>query len=91
MKDYAKQILIDMLEIYSPSGEEEELSNFILDKTKEFGFFAEKDPLNAPLETNVEGIYLCGGATGPIDISESVIQAIAASGKASQPRWFDGA
>ena len=36
----------------------------------------------APLETNVEGIYLCGGATRPIDISESVIQASAASLKA---------
>jgi heterodisulfide reductase subunit A-like polyferredoxin len=30
----------------------------------------------------VEGIYLCGGATGPIDISESVVQATAASMKA---------
>lgn len=46
------------------------------------GFFKEKDPLEAPLETNVPGIYLCGGATGPIDISESVVQACAASMKA---------
>jgi heterodisulfide reductase subunit A-like polyferredoxin len=36
----------------------------------------------APLETEVGGIYLCGGATGPIDISESVVQATAASMKA---------
>jgi len=48
----------------------------------EYGFFKEKDPLMNPLETNVEGIYLCGGATSPIDISESVIQAFAASLKA---------
>jgi len=47
-----------------------------------FGFFREKDPLMSPLETKVEGIYLCGGATGPIDISESVVQANAASMKA---------
>ena len=46
------------------------------------GFFKEKDPLLTPLETNVEGIYVCGGATGPIDISESVVQASAASMKA---------
>jgi heterodisulfide reductase subunit A len=46
------------------------------------GFFKEKDPLTAPLETNVPGIFLCGGATGPIDISESVVQACAASMKA---------
>jgi heterodisulfide reductase subunit A len=48
----------------------------------ENGFFRERDPLLAPLETNVEGIFLCGGATGPIDISESVVQATAASMKA---------
>jgi heterodisulfide reductase subunit A len=46
------------------------------------GYFKEKDPLLAPLETDVEGIYLCGGATGPIDIAESVAQATAASMKA---------
>jgi heterodisulfide reductase subunit A len=48
----------------------------------EYGFFRECDPLLAPLETNVEGIFLCGGATGPIDISESVVQATAAGMKA---------
>lgn len=46
------------------------------------GYFKERDPLSAPLETGVAGIYLCGGATGPIDISESVVQACAASMKA---------
>jgi heterodisulfide reductase subunit A len=43
------------------------------------GFFKEKDPLLAPLETGTEGIYVCGGAIGPVDISESVVQGIAAS------------
>ncbi|GAB4253049.1 MAG: hypothetical protein Kow00122_10890 [Thermoleophilia bacterium] len=52
----------------------------------ENGFFAEPDPLNAPLETAVPGIYLCGGATGPIDISESVVQSTAAAMKAVQKR-----
>jgi len=41
-------------------------------------FFKEPDPINNPLGTNIPGIYLCGGSTGPIDISESVTQAIAA-------------
>lgn len=53
--------------------------NIDLDK---FGFFKEENPLTAPLETKVKGIYLCGGATGPIDISESVVQATAAAMKA---------
>ncbi|MCK4986367.1 MAG: CoB--CoM heterodisulfide reductase iron-sulfur subunit A family protein, partial [Desulfobacterales bacterium] len=51
-------------------------------KLDELGYFKEKDPLLSPLETEVEGIYLCGGATGPIDIAESVAQATAASMKA---------
>jgi heterodisulfide reductase subunit A len=38
--------------------------------------------LLSPLETRVEGVYLCGGATGPIDIAESVVQATAAAMKA---------
>jgi heterodisulfide reductase subunit A len=51
-------------------------------KLDELGYFKEKDPLLAPLDTEVEGIYLCGGATGPIDIAESVAQATAAAMKA---------
>ena len=51
-------------------------------KLDKLGYFKEKDALRSPLETAVEGIYLCGGATGPIDIAESVAQATAASMKA---------
>lgn len=46
------------------------------------GFFKIPDELNAPLETSMPGIYACGGALGPNDISEAVTQAIAASMKA---------
>lgn len=51
-------------------------------KLDALGYFKEKDPLLSPLETEVDGIYLCGGATGPIDIAESVAQATAASMRA---------
>lgn len=51
-------------------------------KLDDLGYFKEKDPLLSPLETNVDGIYLCGGATGPIDIAESVAQATAAAMRA---------
>jgi heterodisulfide reductase subunit A len=50
------------------------------------GFFKEPEPLKNPLDTQVPGVYLCGGATGPIDISESVVQATAASMKAVAKR-----
>ncbi len=42
-------------------------------------FIKTRDPLLAPLESTVQGIFICGGALGPGDISEAVTQAIAAS------------
>jgi heterodisulfide reductase subunit A len=65
-----------------PNDRNKRLGKVLKIKLNHLGFFEEKDPLTAPLETDVEGIYLCGGATGPIDISESVVQACAASMKA---------
>jgi heterodisulfide reductase subunit A len=65
-----------------PSDRNKRLAKVLRIELDHLGFFKEKDPLMAPLETHVEGIYLCGGATGPIDIAESVVQAGAASMKA---------
>jgi len=65
-----------------PNDRNRRLAKVLGVELNEHGFFKEKEALLAPLETSVEGIYLCGGATGPIDISESVIQASAASLKA---------
>lgn len=65
-----------------PNDRNERLAKVLRIELDELGFFKEKDPLVSPLETAVEGIYLCGGATGPIDISESVVQACAAGMKA---------
>jgi heterodisulfide reductase subunit A len=65
-----------------PSERNKRLAKVLKIQLDRLGYFEEKDPLMAPLETEVEGIYLCGGATGPIDISESVVQATAASMKA---------
>ncbi|MFX0062042.1 MAG: hydrogenase iron-sulfur subunit [Candidatus Hermodarchaeota archaeon] len=48
----------------------------------EYGFFKEKDPISAPLETTVEGIYVCGCSSGPKDIPDSVAQASGAASKA---------
>jgi len=65
-----------------PSERNKRLAKALKIELDDLGFFQERDALTAPLETNVEGIYLCGGATGPIDISESVVQAEAAVMKA---------
>jgi len=65
-----------------PSDRNARLAKALDIETDHLGFFKENDPLLAPLETRVEGIYVCGGALGPIDISESVVQAGAAGMKA---------
>jgi heterodisulfide reductase subunit A len=67
-----------------PNDRNKKLAKVLKIKLNDLGFYEEKDPLTAPLETDVGGIYLCGGATGPIDISESVVQACAAAMKAIQ-------
>jgi heterodisulfide reductase subunit A len=47
------------------------------------GFFLERHPELAPVETAVEGIFLAGTAQGPKDIVDTVAQASAAAAKAS--------
>ena len=93
-KGEVTELNVDLLVLSTalvPGTRNKRLSKALRIELDEHGFFRERDPVNAPLETTVAGIYLCGGATGPQDISESVVQAIAASQKASQPRWSDEA
>jgi heterodisulfide reductase subunit A len=88
-----KDLDIDILVLstgLSASPRNKKLAKVLKIELDENGFFKESDPVNEPLRTNVDGIFLCGGATGPIDISESVVQAEAASLLASSPRWSDG-
>jgi heterodisulfide reductase subunit A len=45
------------------------------------GFFLELHPKLAPLQTNIEGVFLCGCAQGPKNLADTIAQA---SGAASQ-------
>ena len=47
------------------------------------GFFTERHPKLAPLDTSIDGIYLCGACQGPKDIPESITQAMGAASRAS--------
>lgn len=47
-------------------------------------FIKEKHPKIRPVTTDVEGIYVCGTAQGPKDITDCVSQANAASSKVSE-------
>lgn len=47
-------------------------------------FIKEKHPKIKPVNTDVEGIYVCGTAQGPKDITDSVSQANAAAAKTAE-------
>ncbi len=53
------------------------------------GFFLERHPELAPVETAVEGVFLAGTVQGPKDIVDSVAQASATAAKAAVLLAFD--
>ncbi len=63
MDDYPIKLLTSMLEIRSPSGQEEELSNFLLTELKRVGFNSRKDDVGNVIGEFGEGsptVLLCG-------------------------------
>jgi len=48
------------------------------------GFFMERHPELGPVETVVDGVFVCGSAVGAKAISDSLSEAAAAAGKAGQ-------
>ena len=53
------------------------------------GFFLERHPELAPVETAIEGVFLAGTVQGPKDIVDTVAQASAAAAKASVVLAYD--
>jgi len=49
------------------------------------GFLMELHPKLAPIDTNMDGIYICGACQGPKDIQETVTQALGAVARATAP------
>jgi heterodisulfide reductase subunit A len=49
------------------------------------GFFLEAHPKMRPVDFSYDGIFLCGTAHGPKNVSESVSQALAAAARAAIP------
>ncbi len=67
-----------------PHRDNRKLGNVLNLKLDEFGFFADKDSITAPVETDTPGIYVCGSCHGPRDIPESVTEASATAAKAAE-------
>jgi heterodisulfide reductase subunit A2 len=51
-------------------------------KLDPFSFVYQDDPLTSPAKTSIEGVFVAGTATGPMDIPDSILSAGAASSEA---------
>lgn len=67
-----------------PRAANKELAGIIGLELDEYGFFKPKDPLFAPVDTNVKGVFICGYCQSPRDIPESVAQASGAAARAAE-------
>ncbi len=86
LESYGKRMKLfaDLLVLscgFTPSNGARELAEVLNINLRQDGFFVAAHPKLAPIETNVNGIFLCGAAQGPVYIAEAVNQAIAASSK----------
>jgi heterodisulfide reductase subunit A len=57
----------------------ESLAKILRIEKDSYNFLTEKHPKLAPVDTKIDGIYLCGCAQGPKDIPDSVAQARASA------------
>jgi len=75
--------LVVLTSALTPQKDVEELARTLNLSLSSDNFFAESHPKLAPLDTKLDGIYLCGGCLGPKDIPESITQAMAVSSRAA--------
>jgi len=68
-----------------PRADNEEISKMLKVSLDEFGFFLEAHLKLRPVEFAMDGIYICGSAKWPTDLSEGISQAYAAASKAAGP------
>jgi heterodisulfide reductase subunit A len=67
-----------------PSAENKKLAETIGVELDEYGFFKINNPLTAPVDSNIPGIYACGCCQSPKDIPESVMQASGAAARSAE-------
>ncbi len=67
-----------------PSPKNRTLAEALGIETDEYGFFKVRDSLLAPIDTQVDGIFVCGYSQSPKDIPEAVSQASGAAARAAE-------
>ena len=78
----------DMLVLTTPliPGEDnKDISKMLKVSLDEFGFFLEAHLKLRPVEFAMDGIYICGSARWPTDVTEGISQAYAVASKAAGP------
>jgi len=68
-----------------PAEDNQNISKMLKVSLDEFGFFLEAHLKLRPVEFAMDGVYICGSARWPTDVSEGVSQAYAAASKAAGP------
>jgi heterodisulfide reductase subunit A len=68
-----------------PGEDNQDISKMLKVSLDEFGFLLEAHLKLRPVEFAMDGIYICGSARWPTDVTEGVSQAYAAASKAAGP------
>jgi heterodisulfide reductase subunit A len=76
--------MVILSEAVVPAAESRSLAEILGIKTDTRGFFLPKDRCGDPISSRKDGIYLCGCATGPKDITDSIAEASGAAVRAAQ-------
>jgi heterodisulfide reductase subunit A len=82
------EIPCDMLVLSTPlipAEDNQNISKMLKVSLDEFGFLLEAHLKLRPVEFAMDGIYICGSARWPTDVTEGVSQAYAAASKAAGP------
>jgi heterodisulfide reductase subunit A len=74
-------LLVLSVGMYPSQASVREIQKFLKVPTGMDGFYLEKHPKFGPVETNFEGVFICGCSQGPKDISDSISQANAVAAK----------
>ena len=83
-----RKLVVDMVVLSTPQiapPGTRELSQMLKVPVGQEGFFLEAHVKLRPVDFATEGIFVCGTARGPADITESVQQALAAASRAAIP------
>ena len=83
---YSSKMVFDAVCLSSaliPPKGSQDLAKVLEIETDQDGFFKNAEPAIEPLESTKEGILVCGCATGPKDITDSIAEASGAAVKAS--------